>query len=942
MSKKKILFVGEFSQLATGFATYGGYIISELYKTGKYDIYELAGYANKNHPKLEGVPWKVYPNEPDPNNEEENRLFAANKVNQFCLWKLNEALLDSKADIVISWTDPWMNQHINHSPYRSYFKYICMPTVDGEPQKEEWLQMYKEYDTLLTYSFWAKNLIERSTNNKLKVAEVASPGTDTSVFVPNRQKSREKFGIKPDVFIIQSVMRNQPRKLFPELLRSFNRFLQVCKENGREDLVNKTYLHFHTTNPDLGWDLPSEIRKHGLTHKVLFTYMCDSCGTFGPSFYQGDSTICRKCFQSTLRLPNTALGLPRNQLAEIMQIADLNVQYSVCLTKNQQILTKDGYKNIQDINIGEQVWTHMGRYKPVIKTFKNELGGRKVQKITVDAHYATLECTEDHPMFAITKENVCPNSKRGIREYLGQCLRENKTIPEGQWVDAKDIKPFDMVGYIIDDYVEDVEKIDLKEFTSDKDIISNTEINLVKGDIYPRFIEINEDFCKFLGLYVADGTSSDNKSIRVCMGLNESENKILSEKIMKVISGKDTIVYGYNDCAAQDIAVSSILLNKAFKNWCKGNFEKCLPKWAMNLPVNKQKQILSGLFMGDGYYNKDQNTSVYVTTSKNLSDQIIQILRRLRLNFNLHIDYRTSSKDGKNRQPQYRFEIRGDVTSDIFDNKRLNTRGLYINNIHWMRVKSNDTIEYNDFVYNLEVEEDNTYHSLLGLIHNCEGYGMIGNDAKACGTPTMQVDYTAMSEQAHSPGGIPIPVQKFFQESVGQTGQLRALPDNEATAKLMFEFFNASQEHRDKLGQEARDWVVKNYDWKNIAKIWEKVIDNTDILDRNATWFSPPKIIKSVQPPNTQLSNEQFVEWAILGVLNKPRMFNELGPKLIQMLNQGFEPYQLEDGRMGRRPFNRQDFLNFFMQQVQQHNMLEQLRCSPKEEGKPRLQVVRC
>lgn len=941
MSKKRILFVGEFSQLATGFSTYMGHVIPELFKTGEYEIAELATYANKYHPKLEGVPWKVYPNEPDPNNPEENKLFSQNKMNQFGLWKFHEVLLDFKPDQLISIRDPWMDSFIQQSPYRKYFKYIHMPTIDGEPQKEEWLASYKEVDTLLTYSYWAKNLLEREYNGTKKVFDVASPGTDTETFKPvDKKEARAKFGITGDIFVIQTVMRNQPRKLFPELMRSFNRYLQLCKEKGREDLVQKTFLHFHTTNPDLGWDLPTEIRNHGLAHKVLFTYMCDACGAFGPSFYQGDRTICRNCFNSSLRLPNTAIGLTRDQLAQIMQLADLYVQYSVCLTRNQQVITKNGYKNIQDILVGEEVLTHKGRYRKVLKTFNNQLGGRKVHKLSVDSNYSTLECTEDHPVFALTKANICPNTKQGVREYLGQCIRENKDLPEGQWVEAKNLQNGDMVGFTINDTVIDVNRIDLAEFAKDNAIITDTTIKVKSGDEYPRYIDVNNDFCKFLGLFAADGTTSGDQGLRVCLGLQETDNKNIAHQIFKKLSDKEPLYHPYKDRAAEDICLFSRLHNNIFAQWFKRGLNKQLPLWSNNLPTDKQKSILSGLFMGDGYYDDDRNNSVYVTTSKTLSDQVTNILRRLRLNFNLHIDYRLNSKDGKNRQPQYRFEVRGDVTSDIFDTKRLNTRGLYIDNIHWMRVKSNEIIDYKDNVFCLEVDIDNSFVCQFSNVKNCEGYGMAGNDAKACGVPTMQVDYTAMSEQAHSPGGIPIPVEKFFQESVGQTGQLRALPDNEATAQSMFEFFSASQEHRDKMGQEARDWVVKNYKWENIAKIWKRAIDSTPILDRNVTWDSPPRIIKSVQPPKPNMTNEELVRWAMIDVLAKPSMFAELGPRLIQYLNQGFEQFQLDDGRMSQRPFTRNEFVQFFMGQVQQNNMLEKSRCSIQKD-KPKVQVFR-
>jgi intein/homing endonuclease len=926
--KKRILFVNEFSGLSTGFATYGHYVIPELYKTGKFILGEVGVYASKAHPKIGSVPWKVYPNEPDPNNIEEQKIYAQNKINQFGLWRFNEAALDFKPDFTISISDIWMNEWIHQTPYRNNFKHLQMVTCDGEPQKDEWLRSYKNNDVLLTYSYWAKNLIERVSNGRTKVRDVASPGTDINIFKPkDKQKLREQFGVKGDVFIIQTVMRNQPRKLFPELMKAFNAFLELCRANGRDDIAQKTYLHLHTTNPDMGWDLPKEIRNHGLGHKVIFTYMCDACKAFYPSFYQGDRTICRHCHQSSLRLPNTAIGLEREQLADIMAIPDLYVQYSVCLAKDQEICTEHGWKKIQDVVVGEKVLTHKNKYEKVTEKMINSITDRKMHRISVNSNIDAIECTDEHPVYAWTKKNVCPTSVRGLREYIGDCLREKQELPEPQWIDAKDLVVGDMVGYVIDETVKDIDKVDCSTYCNETHTVLDNNIHVKHGDLYPRFINVDEEFCKFLGMFAADGTTTSGRGIRVCMGIKELDNKKLAEDVIYKLSNKKAMVANYKNAQAIDICLSSTLHQTIFNDWCSSNSNKKLPDWVLTLPLNKQKAIICGLFMGDGYYGADLNRSVYATISRPLCYQVMQLLRRLKVNFNLHVDYKKGQKDNCNRQPQYRFEIRGDVTNNIFDTKRQSTNGVYIGNIHWMKVKSNEVIEYNDNVYNIEVENDNSYLTRLCVTHNCEGWGMAGNDAKSCGIPTAQVDYSGMSEQAHAPGGLPIPIAKFNQECITQTNQLRAIPDNEAAAQLFYKFFTATPEYRDKLGKEARDWVVKQYSWPNIAKIWENIIDETPILDRRQTWDAPPYIIKNLAMPNQQLSNSDFVKWALVDVLHKPRMFHDVGGRFAQILDQGFEPQQLEDGRMMHKPYNRENFVQFIVGQINQNNMLESMRC---------------
>lgn len=330
--KKRVLVINEYSQLCTGFATYMGHILPLLHENPNIELAELGTYVNILHPKMFTTPWKVYPNEPDPRIKEQHEPYNRDKINQFGKWRFDEVCLDFKPDIVITIRDHWMDSWIAASPYRKYFKWISMPTVDGEPQKQEWIDTYLNIDRVITYSHWAKNVLEAQSGNKIKVFDVASPSVDTDVFNNNVPKSelRNQFGLQNDLFIVQTVMRNQPRKLFPDLMRAFAEYLSICKDNGRDDLAVKSFLYLHTTNPDLGWDIPAEIRKYKLSHKVILTYMCDGCGSVFPSFYNGDSTICRGCGTPKCRLPNTSIGVNRDQLALLMGCADLYIQYSVC------------------------------------------------------------------------------------------------------------------------------------------------------------------------------------------------------------------------------------------------------------------------------------------------------------------------------------------------------------------------------------------------------------------------------------------------------------------------------------------------------------------------------------------------------------------------------------------------------------------------------------
>jgi glycosyltransferase involved in cell wall biosynthesis len=308
-------------------------LLPRLHATGKYRIVEFATYVNRNHPNLGDVPWEVVPNEPDPNNPQERQIYDSNKINQFGMWKFDEVLLHVQPDVVCSIRDPWMDNFIVRSPLRKHFKYIHMPTCDGQPQKREWLEFYKQADKLLTYSHWAKNIIETETGGSAKVFDVAGAGPDPEKFKPitedEKKALKTSIQLPSDSFLIGTVMRNQPRKLFPELFKTFARYLELCRERGRDDLAQKSFLYCHTSNPDLGWDIPEEIRRYKISHKVYFTYICQACKSVYPSKYQGDIAVCRNCKNPAAMLPNTMYGADKETLNKIYNIFDLYIQYSI-------------------------------------------------------------------------------------------------------------------------------------------------------------------------------------------------------------------------------------------------------------------------------------------------------------------------------------------------------------------------------------------------------------------------------------------------------------------------------------------------------------------------------------------------------------------------------------------------------------------------------------
>lgn len=323
--KLRILWCGEASFLKTGYAIYAKEILSRLYDTGKYKIAELGCYASHDNPQIHESPWRFYPTLPV--DDHEGQAYAQNQTYQFGEWRFDDICLDFRPDVVIDIRDWWMMEYQQRAAFRRFYKWAIMPTVDSFPQQEQYMSSYIDADAVFTYSEFGKEVLESESNGLISVSGIPSPGANFEKLRPvsNKSQHRAQYGFMDNVNIIGTVMRNQRRKLYPNLISSFREML-----DNNPSIADKTFLYIHTSYPDLGWDLPYFIKKNNMGNHTLMTYKCRNCQHFFPSFYHGAQTSCDRCGSNQATLPNTSFGVTTEELSSIINWFDLYVQYSIC------------------------------------------------------------------------------------------------------------------------------------------------------------------------------------------------------------------------------------------------------------------------------------------------------------------------------------------------------------------------------------------------------------------------------------------------------------------------------------------------------------------------------------------------------------------------------------------------------------------------------------
>jgi glycosyltransferase involved in cell wall biosynthesis len=320
MRKKKILWVNEASWKGTGYGTYGNEILTRLHKVEEFEIAELACYIDRDDPEIHNRPWKVYPNRPlesDP----EFANYVQNPSRVFGEQTFNHVLIDFMPDIVMDIRDWWMFEFEQRSPFRDFFHWAIMPTVDAMPQNSQWMNTFSDADSIFAYSeFGKQTLLEQS--DQINFVDIASPAAGTAFKpVPDKAAHKDAMGLDANSVIIGTVMRNQRRKLYPDLFNAFRTFLDSTKRSN-------VFLHCHKYYPDIGWETPELLDAFGLNNRVLFTYRCTDCKTVSIDFYKDTVCYCNNCKQLSRKLAGVDNSVNDEELNKIYNTFDMYIQYA--------------------------------------------------------------------------------------------------------------------------------------------------------------------------------------------------------------------------------------------------------------------------------------------------------------------------------------------------------------------------------------------------------------------------------------------------------------------------------------------------------------------------------------------------------------------------------------------------------------------------------------
>jgi hypothetical protein len=236
-------------------------------------------------------------------------------------------------------------------------------------------------------------------------------------------------------------------------------------------------------------------------------------------------------------------------------------------------------------------------------------------------------------------------------------------------------------------------------------------------------------------------------------------------------------------------------------------------------------------------------------------------------------------------------------------------------------------------VYNFEVENDNSYCSLLGSVHNSEGCGIPQIESLACGVPIASVNYSAMCDFVNKCDSYPIEPIAFYTEL--ETGCKRAVPNNSQLVSVLEEFYTLSPEEIARKRVRSRELFEKHFNIRDVINKWNSAISAME--KPKLPWDSEPRIFNPSTDVPSGLNTVEFVKWCIKHVLcQQEKIGSYLESRMIRDINYGFsftgnpEVYFNEDSNGFQKPvfseFNREKCMQFMLYMRHKHNKNEQIR----------------
>lgn len=396
-----------------------------------------------------------------------------------------------------------------------------------------------------------------------------------------------------------------------------------------------------------------------------------------------------------------------------------------CFPEGTRITTRDGFRSIEKLEPGDEVLTHLGRYRTVSETMQRQVD-EDIVRLSIRKLSATdLTATANHPILAV-------RGKQARRRFTHP---DEVLTPE--WIPAGELQVGDYLVVGRDARHGSIpDPIDLSTFVGSNFEVSAHEIVTRNSGHHPvslsRHLSFEEpDLMRLFGRWLGDGSigheTRDGQRSSVNFVFDADDASGIGDVIMLMAKhfgltkhpefarGQRTAHLRYT------LRPLARLFSETFGEGFSG---KRIPAFAYDMPRDHRLQLLVGLFQSDGCVLRQSasTTICFDQSNQELAEGIWRLARSL--GFSPGLVGGTIRPGGTT--PHYRVTISAKDAPDLArlcgitipESRRLRTE-LPLGDEVAYRVHSVSREAFYGTVYNFQVEEDQSYVANGVVVHNC-------------------------------------------------------------------------------------------------------------------------------------------------------------------------------------------------------------------------------
>ena len=327
----------------------------------------------------------------------------------------------------------------------------------------------------------------------------------------------------------------------------------------------------------------------------------------------------------------------------------------VCVPSDTELITNNDFVPIVKCN---EVFTHNQKIRKVEKLYERKYEGNILH---IKSYYNNIgiKVTPNHPILVKRRGEVYKWKNRVFPEPVYRTLKR-----DSEWVKAGDLKKNDLLVFPV----------------------PQREV---------QAMDISDERLRLIGLWISEGSTGDHQIYW------SNKDETIVKQIITDVQKEFNILPSVT--TLKDGTKNIYITNHEFRKWLLTNCghgcrEKHIPKEFLSLPDKKIDVLIGAIMQGDGYENEEEK-SLHVASRK-LVQQFWFIYASRRL-------FSTISK------------LKTGYYCWSFWKSSGRRYGHIIDECMIVPIQDIKQEPYNDLVWNLKVENDNSYTVPYISLHNC-------------------------------------------------------------------------------------------------------------------------------------------------------------------------------------------------------------------------------